>query len=532
MADKSRQAGHAHTSYRVVRLLLADRAPAAQRAHQRRHVLRQLSAAGRKPDAAPTLDPAIGIEQATQHVLTDFLARCQIDLGHELLVTAQAGQLQRLQGDTQRIGLCTHQAAHLAAIPAYYTPVASAGMAHDQIVTNARFHARHGFRAGAGKADGSGSSQIAIAQQRAQHPAVNRQLVLMTEVATGAFDPEPVLVTLYLQHVDQAFGGQYTRRFPAAEMHAPQVFGTAFGAAAIRQGHTVDLALALRENAGHHGRRTITRSQRIADFQLIHAFPAPEGAYLRVQRLRLAHGGTCRQNHQIPRLKTRRHPVQIVKSGRYASDVVRVLRHLLDTVQQVNHQRFHRLEAFLHARAFFADLEDLLLGLVQHLFHRHALGIEGARGDFVAGGNQLAQDGALAHDLGVAADVAGARHVLCQLVQIDQAANLAVLAHGLQGLKHGDHVGRARTIDQLADGLEHQLVLVAVEITRHQQVGDTVPGIVVQQQATQHAGFGLVGMRRHAQLADLAINRFVVIVRGGEVIGVLHGVIVHGQPPW
>jgi hypothetical protein len=34
--------------------------------------------------------------------------------------------------------------------------------------------------------------------------------------------------------------------------------------------------------------------------------------------------------------------------------------------------------------------------------HRPALRVEGGGGDLVAGGDQLAQDGALAHDLGIA----------------------------------------------------------------------------------------------------------------------------------
>ena len=43
-----------------------------------------------------------------------------------------------------------------------------------------------------------------------------------------------------------------------------------------------------------------------------------------------------------------------------------------------------------------------------------------------------------------------------------------------------------------------------------QQVADAVPGLVVEQQAAEDRLFGLDGMRRDAQLRDLAVGRRVV----------------------
>ena len=79
---------------------------------------------------------------------------------------------------------------------------------------------------------------------------------------------------------------------------------------------------------------------------------------------------------------------------------------------------------------------------------RPALRVEGAGGDLVAGGDQLAQHRALAHDLGVAAQVGRARHALRQRVQVDEAAAFLGLAEALQLLEHGDHVGRLGRVDQ------------------------------------------------------------------------------------
>jgi hypothetical protein len=111
-------------------------------------------------------------------------------------------------------------------------------------------------------------------------------------------------------------------------------------------------------------------------------------------------------------------------------------------------------------RALLADRQDLLLGLVEDALHGLALRIEGVGRDVVAGRDQLAQDGALAHDFRIAADIAGTGHILRQLVQVHQAADFLGLAHALQMLVDRDHVGRLAGVDQLADGFVDQLVLV------------------------------------------------------------------------
>ena len=120
---------------------------------------------------------------------------------------------------------------------------------------------------------------------------------------------------------------------------------------------------------------------------------------------------------------------------------------------------------------------------------------------------ELAQDRALAHDLGVAAHVGRARHALRQRVQVGQAAAVLGLAEALQLLEDGDHVGRLAGVDQRADGGVDQPVLVAVEVAVGQQVAGAVPGAVVEQQAAEHALFGLDRVRRHAQPGDLVVAR-------------------------
>jgi len=183
--------------------------------------------------------------------------------------------------------------------------------------------------------------------------------------------------------------------------------------------------------------------------------------------------------------------------------------------EQLDHERVHALEALLHARAFFADLEDLLLGFIQDLGDLPALRIERGGGDFVARGHQFAQDGAFANDLGVAPDVGRAGHVLRQRVQVGQTTGLIGLAQVLQVFKHRDHVGRLAGVDQRGDGGIGQTVFVAVKVGIVDQVGHAVPGMVVKQQATQHTGFGLDGMRGNTQLGNLPVGTEIDLVKSG-----------------
>ncbi len=221
----------------------------------------------------------------------------------------------------------------------------------------------------------------------------------------------------------------------------------------------------------------------------------------------LAHRRARGQHDHVARLQSRGHAVQVGEAGGDPGHVHRVVRHLLHLVQQVHHEGVERLEALLVARALFADGEDLGFGLVQDLLDRLSLRIEGRRGDFVARRDELAQDGALAHDLRVAADVGGAGNVLRQIVEIGQPAHLLGLAQALQLAEDRDHVRRLAGIHQLADGRIDELVLVPVEIPVHQQVTHPVPGHVVEQQAAQHAGLGLQRMRWHAQPGHLLVRR-------------------------
>ena len=327
----------------------------------------------------------------------------------------------------------------------------------------------------------------------------------MAELTVMRLDPEPVLVALAGQQLTDLGRRKHARRFPVSAVDAPEMLVAALGRAPVGQGHAPDRLAALRKNAGHDRGPAIDRGQRHADLELAHGFPARQRANPGIERLRLAHRGSGRQHHHVASLQARGHAVEVDEAGRHPGDIVRVVGHLGHAIEQIDHQRVHRLEALLHAGALLADVEHLLFSLVEDLGDLGALGVEGPGRDVVADLDQLAQDRALAHDLGVAADIGRARHILGQLVQVGQAADLVGLALAFELLEYRDHVGRLVGVDQLGDRTVDQLVLEAVVVRVLQQIADAVPGTVVKQQAAEHAGLGLDRVRRHAQLGDLSV---------------------------
>ena len=93
-----------------------------------------------------------------------------------------------------------------------------------------------------------------------------------------------------------------------------------------------------------------------------------------------------------------------------------------------------------------------------------------------------------------------------QRIQVDQPAHLFGLAAGGHGFVDGDDVSRLGAVDELDDVLEDDAVIVAVKVFSADEVGDTVPGCVVQQQAAQHRLLGLDGVGRHTERIELGVR--------------------------
>ena len=98
--------------------------------------------------------------------------------------------------------------------------------------------------------------------------------------------------------------------------------------------------------------------------------------------------------------------------------------------------------------------------VVEDLRDRLSLRIESGRRDFIARRDELAQNGALANDLGVPTQVGCARHALRQRIEVREPAAFVSLAETLQVLEHRDHVGRPRRVDERSDGRIDEPMLV------------------------------------------------------------------------
>ncbi len=89
----------------------------------------------------------------------------------------------------------------------------------------------------------------------------------------------------------------------------------------------------------------------------------------------------------------------------------------------------------------------------------------GRRGrDFVAGGDELPEDRALADDLGVGADVRRRRRVAGDRAEVGEAADLLEPALALEVLGNRDGVAGAADLRDFHDRLEDEPVVAAVEI--------------------------------------------------------------------
>ena len=289
----------------------------------------------------------------------------------------------------------------------------------------------------------------------------------------------------------------------------PQVLGAGRGAAAIGEHQTEHRPPALRVDPGDLRALAIDRGQRIADAQVADRDPAGGRAHRRIVGLGLAHRRAPGHDHQVAGLQAGSHAVQIGKTGGHTRHIAAgaTAVQLVDPLDDLAQQVLQVLETGRSARAVLRDLEDLGLGLVEHLPGVLALRIERLGGDLIGGRDQLAQDGAVAHDLAIAADIGGRRGLLGQRIQVGQPAHLVGLADRFQRLIDCDHVGGMAALDQARNLLPDQPVVVAVEVFIAQQVGHAVEGLVVQQQSAEHRLFGLDRMRRHPQCGHFPVGR-------------------------
>ena len=223
---------------------------------------------------------------------------------------------------------------------------------------------------------------------------------------------------------------------------------------------------------------------------------------------RLAHRRTARHDHQVARLQTGGHAVEVDETGGHARDFTLVVAavQLVDAFDHLRQQRLDGGPALGAARAFFGDGENLRFGLVKHLLDFLALRAEGRAGDIVGDGDEFAQHAAVAHDLGITPDVRGRWRILRHGVQVSESAHIIGLAELGQGFKNSNDIGRPGAVNHLDDLLEDDAMVIAIEILRMHEVGDAVIRCIVAQQTTDNGLFCFDRMRRNTEGIQLRIR--------------------------
>src|SRR5882672_1432339 len=247
---------------------------------------------------------------------------------------------------------------------------------------------------------------------------------------------------------------------------------------------------AQRERLGGHfhaedGRR-FTRSQR--------------GILRDVDRERgLSHGRPAGHDDQIASVEARGHFVELGEAGGDARQLAVRVVHLVDPVDDVGQDALDRAKAHLAARAALGDFEHDPLGIVDDFPRLAAFGFEGAGDNPVARGDELPQDGSLADDVGIRADVGGGGRITGQGSQVRKTPHLIqhTLAFKVSGKSDG--VAGLVAFDQAGDGLEDEPMVVAVEVLGDHTIRDLVPGGGIEHQTAQHRLLGLDRMGRQAE---------------------------------
>ena len=199
---------------------------------------------------------------------------------------------------------------------------------------------------------------------------------------------------------------------------------------------------------------------------------------------RLAHRWAAGDDHEIARTQTAGLAVELVETGGQTAQATRVVVPFVDLVDERRHQRLHGHRAVARtAHALLRDGEHPPLGVLDELARGLAFVVEDRSGDIGAGLEQLPQQGALAHDAGIGADIGRCRGVADQRTEIGQAARISQAPDALEMLADRDGIGGFARPRDLPDGLEDQTVVGTVEVLGSQHIGHVVPGLGVEEQA-------------------------------------------------
>ena len=504
--DVCRAAGAPNAVDGEMRHLASDRAPAAERADELDNVRCKTLARRKIPNRAPCFDPSVGVEQAPQQIEPRAAMGIEIAARYEFFVAADAPQSHRAQSERHRVRLHAVAAGDPPAVLLHDAPIVRTGVGKLDFRRQPCAQASKHFICRSGEARRR-SAQVAIAEQRAQNPRIDRQLGGRSEIAARQIDPKPAAIADAPEHCAQSRRRKHARRRPVSVVNAPKMLVAALGAAAVGERHTVQLAFALRKDSAYRRRFTVDRRQRVADREVAHPLPRRTRPHLGIERLRFPHARASGDDDEVAFLQACRHPVEIAEAGRDAGHFGRVVAVVqeLDSIDDLREELRQLGELLLSARALLGDVQHLRFGFVEHVACAATERVVRGVRDLPGGRSELAQDRALAHDRRVVPDIGGGRHVLHERPQIRQPADIIELLHRRERFRDRHDVRRLAVAEQPDDVRIDQPVRLAVEIGLAERIADAVGSFVVEQQAAQHRLLRLDRVRRQLQRFDFAI---------------------------
>ena len=241
----------------------------------------------------------------------------------------------------------------------------------------------------------------------------------------------------------------------------------------------------------------------LRQFRLAHLQAEHDGGQAVVQRggtgevdaeRGLAHGRAAGDHDHLAGLQALRHVVDVAEARGHTAfhiALLEIVQHLQRVLDGIAERRV------ILPHTAHAHLVDLGLGQVHHVLGLGALRRIPELGDLGAGGNHVAQDRALVHDLGVERGVRGGRHRGHQTVQVVGATDLLQVAGFEQLVGHQHHIHRLRAGEQRDDGLIDGLMLRLIEIGDVDHLRDLADGVLAHQHAAQHGHLGVIIVRGH-----------------------------------
>ncbi|MBA7703363.1 hypothetical protein ES703_112148 [subsurface metagenome] len=207
----------------------------------------------------------------------------------------------------------------------------------------------------------------------------------------------------------------------------------------------------------------------------------------------LAHCGPGGEDDHIPLLQSAEHLVELGERSGQAGDPGAVI--LLDLLEDLLEKLLegHGLRGNLHS----GDLENAALGFFED-FLGVFFGLVSAGDNLGRGGNEFAQQGKVANDVGVIDGVGTVRDALDNSQEVGDAADLLQLGPAVELFAQEDQVEGLLVIVKLANDVENGLVVGEVKTVAVDDLNDLADLIAVEDHRSQQTSLGVQRLGRQA----------------------------------